>query len=108
MSGIVLKDGSGNAVEYSGVTQIKVGDESFSHMKDLHCYACIPLGDAVRITKKITSLSSNDIWFFGLSENDLQEIGYQNSSGGYAVQICITRNGNLVVGNSYTDLDGGV
>ena len=103
MPNITLKDENGNAVEYSGVTQIKVGDASFSHMKDLHCYAAVPLGDAVRITKKFTSLSDNDLWFFSVGEDELKEIGYQLNDGSYAIQICITRNGNLVVGNSYSD-----
>lgn len=111
MADIILKDRSGTENEHRGVTQLKVpcknGDGSmtectFTHMSGLYAYACKPLGDSVLITKKFSKLSNDSLWFFGFTENELKEFGYQHTDGTYAAQIFITTRDDLVVGNTYT------
>lgn len=108
---IVLKDGKGNPVTYERVNQIRVagfdvnGDpetQKFIHMSGLYCYAYIPLGDAIKVTKKMPSLGGNDVWFTGVNESELQEIGHQLDDGTWGVSICILQKDDLVVGNTYT------
>ena len=74
-------------------------------MTGLYCYATEPTGDTIKITKKITSFANNEFWFFGCSDDDLKDYGYQMLDGGYGTQFLITRNGNLEVGKEYTTYD---
>ena len=112
MADIVLKDVNGNDTEYNGVTQLRFpgcdvdGNATtfkFTHFSGMYCYTYIPLGDSVQITHKISSLGTNDVWFTGINTEDIEEWGYQLDDGTYSVGILITTNGNLVVGNTYTD-----
>lgn len=45
MADITLKDGVGNAITYSGVTQIEIGNSKFSNMEELYFYYAKPIGE---------------------------------------------------------------
>lgn len=108
MADIVLKDKNGNDIEYSGIMHVKIGNEVFSQATekiDLHCYFYVPLGDSIRISKKVFAAGNESLWFTGLNENEMKEYGYQLTGGTWAVGILITKNGNLVEGEEYTTVE---
>ena len=110
--GLLLKDRDGNVVDRGWADSLNIpyqdsdgniSERTFTQMYGLYCYAYQPLGDgSIRILKKITRLAGNDVWFFGVNEDELKEYGYQLSDGTYGVGYVILRNGNLVEGNTYT------
>ena len=112
MAGFLLKDNKGQTQEYSGVYHVKIPfltssgnltKWTFTHMSALHCYAYVPLGDSIRITKKISPMYSNDIWFTGFTEEALHEYGWKRNDGTWGISIFITRRGDLKEGEVYTE-----
>ena len=112
MAELLLKDDRGQTQEYGGVTQVKIPfrdssgnitKRTFTHMTGLYCYAYIPLGGSLRITKKLTSAASDEVWFTGFTEEDLREYGRQLPSGNWGISILITRRGDLKEGEVYTE-----
>ena len=112
MAGIVLKDGSGNAVEYSGVTQIKVpyqdddGNVSvrkFTRLATINAYVLVQCGDSngvalYEILDKLAYIPSDDFFFFGFSDEDYQNYGSDGVT-------CIITAKSLTVGNTYLATD---
>lgn len=106
MADIVLRDKYDNNMTYEDVKHIRVkGNDGvynqFSLLKSLYLYAVQPTGGKYKVIKKFTQYANNQFWWFGVSENDLKEWGYQLSGDIYASEFIITRNAELEVGQEY-------
>lgn len=116
MAGIVLKDESGNAVEYSGVTQFKVpyqdddgntaGTQKFTRMASLNAYAIIGsdvISGGYKVAKRLSVLPTDNAFMAEFSVEDCEEFGYE-SSGSHKLLVFLTPK-RLTVGESYAYTD---
>lgn len=112
MADVILKDASGNDVEYSGVTQVEsrvrnsageLDTRKFTTIESLKAYV-IESADSVggvacyKILDSLQYLPSENFIMFSLSDEDYQ------SYGGDGV-ICFVTTKSLTVGNTYLATD---
>ena len=109
MPGIVLKDRTATAGEYSGVTQMKApyqdsdgnaSKQKFTRLTSLNAYAITQQDDGkYLVQKKLEYIPNEDYFYFGLYDADYQEF----ASGGF-VGLFLTLK-TLTVGESYAFTD---
>lgn len=109
MAGIVLKDRSGNEIEYEAATQLNVpcynanGDRSmniFTKLSSLTAHI-VSTEDGVnyKIEKYISSIGGAAN-FFEFSDSQCKEYGYENTDGSYKMMVFLYPK-TLTIGETY-------
>lgn len=109
MSGIVLRDGNGNEVEYEGAKHLKVpcynasGNRytgKFTQISDLKAHI-VSSEDGVNYTvvKYLSSIGANGL-LFEFSDTQCEEFGYVNTDGSYKMMVFLYPE-TLTIGATY-------
>ena len=116
MAGIILKDGVGNEIEYSGVSQIKIPYKNsdgttkgikYTDISSLKIYAVTQSDGKYLVQKRFEYIPSNDCYVFAVYETECREFDDDDGSTsdkGCAVLVFVTPK-TLTIGETYALAD---
>lgn len=121
MAGLVLKDKSGKAVEYNGVSRVSIpyqndagtmGVQKFTRITNQNVYIISPEGNGYKIIDWANRIPNDDYMLFEFSENDVKDYGYEveNTHDGVVVSkelrlLLFVTTKTLTIGETYALAD---